>query len=472
MPRRVSTALNSDASTFAKYGVFDGFIDADSLLHVDPHLLASSAAPEMRDARIALDKYFQDLLPLVKRLAKNKRSPSIQRALVKRLQFPEYELDNLGYAAGGGAGRGVGRVMASRIANTAVEIVDAGVEDPRIFELVGAFEDGFGADLVSDMVLSVCRKDFARYTARVAKAMELKTHPVRVSDVTLQLPGIVRGRTRKALIFYPNDVLRELPVAMDWQDVGIVASYNEEVRQRLNKIVGDQWGDLLKKKKREVRRVVLQDSEVLRALVDDYKDREESAYDFVADPMGEVRWFQDAVNCVSKYPFDDLSGEPLGFDEAVERILDYFKYVVEEQDVGLLIRERSERYAQRTFSCATALICEQQDLDLAPETDKGRGPVDFKLSRGRRRTILEFKLSSNTSLKKGYESQLEVYASAENTERRYYVIFLVTDSTKQVDDILKTQEERSKAANDWPKVFVIDAREKPSASKVRSPKAK
>ena len=56
------------------------------------------------------------------------------------------------------------------------------------------------------------------------------------------------------------------------------------------------------------------------------------------------------------------------------------------------------------------------------EPDEGRGPVDFKVSRGQDITIIEVKLSTNSEYRNGYENQIEEYGKAENTNNMIYVL--------------------------------------------------
>ena len=65
--------------------------------------------------------------------------------------------------------------------------------------------------------------------------------------------------------------------------------------------------------------------------------------------------------------------------------------------------------------------------DVSPETNDGRGPVDFKISRGSKdKTLVEFKLASNSKLKQNLENQVEVYKKAHDTDNAIKVILFFT----------------------------------------------
>ncbi len=101
--------------------------------------------------------------------------------------------------------------------------------------------------------------------------------------------------------------------------------------------------------------------------------------------------------------------------------------------------------------------------DVSREVNDGRGPADFKISRGSAdKTIVEFKLASNPQLRKNLANQVEIYKKASDADYGYKVIFYFTDGElKKVQDILQElnlSKERS--------IVLIDARKKLSASKV------
>ena len=63
------------------------------------------------------------------------------------------------------------------------------------------------------------------------------------------------------------------------------------------------------------------------------------------------------------------------------------------------------------------------EYDVNREVNNGRGPVDFKVSKGSKdTTLVEFKLASNTKLKKNLENQVEIYKKANCTDRAIKVI--------------------------------------------------
>ncbi len=61
----------------------------------------------------------------------------------------------------------------------------------------------------------------------------------------------------------------------------------------------------------------------------------------------------------------------------------------------------------------------------------GRGPVDFKISRGSiDKSLVEFKLASNTKLQRNLEKQVEIYKAASDAPSALKVILFFTDKER------------------------------------------
>lgn len=127
-----------------------------------------------------------------------------------------------------------------------------------------------------------------------------------------------------------------------------------------------------------------------------------------------------------------LNGEPVG----------------REEDVHILFR----------------LIWYGTPSDVSREVNDGRGPVDYKISRGAAdKTLVEFKLASNSQLKRNLEHQAEIYQKASDAHRSIKVIvYRSIIELRKVERILKGLK-----LLDNPDVVLVDARKenKPSGSK-------
>jgi len=100
------------------------------------------------------------------------------------------------------------------------------------------------------------------------------------------------------------------------------------------------------------------------------------------------------------------------------------------------------------------------------EVNNGRGPVDYKVSKGSKdTTVVEFKLARNTKLETNLKNQIEIYKKANNTKNAIKVILYFNEKEKnKVNDILSKL--RIKRASN---IILIDASKenKISASKAK-----
>jgi hypothetical protein len=101
---------------------------------------------------------------------------------------------------------------------------------------------------------------------------------------------------------------------------------------------------------------------------------------------------------------------------------------------------RRENVIQRTFQAIADSYCEANNLDLSPEVNAGRGPVDFKFSRGTKKVIVELKRSSNTRVLHGYQVQLAIYEEAEKCPRSVYVV-MDQDRDSAVEKVVEYRAE-------------------------------
>ncbi|MEZ6192419.1 MAG: hypothetical protein R3C45_14180 [Phycisphaerales bacterium] len=66
----------------------------------------------------------------------------------------------------------------------------------------------------------------------------------------------------------------------------------------------------------------------------------------------------------------------------VFKVIDHFKQLVENNGLNEVIYPCKEKASQLLFFAIADAYCRANNLDLSPEVDSGRGPVDFKVSSG------------------------------------------------------------------------------------------
>jgi hypothetical protein len=175
----------------------------------------------------------------------------------------------------------------------------------------------------------------------------------------------------------------------------------------------------------------------------------------------QARRLMEALEATAEFYNQPLNS----YEEALARVR-YFKHYVEHQDGYRLINKGAgEPFSQeKEVQLFFGLVFYGSRFDVSRETNQGRGPVDFKVSRGDwDKSLIEFKLASNKQLKRNLENQVPIYEQANRTKRSVKVIILYThDQELKARGILKEL-----GVEDKEDIIVIDARSdnKPSASK-------
>lgn len=472
MPISVSQFVKVSAKRFDQTGAFDAILDVDSRLFIDPHLLPASGAPELSRSYGKVQKRFRDILKLLEK-SKAENDP-FWGAAFKLFYFPELEGLCIGYSADGTRGSGMGPRLRKRILRTAKAIVDEGVKDTEIFELVGLFEEDVGPDRISDMVGRIVIEDLQEYTERILKSLKVKTSKVAGSPYE----SIQNSYNGKPLILVPSDVLRDLPIANDWSEIDFVCQFNEALRNRVNALIGKTWKQATRSvRKSDLRAVLLSEPDVLRDLIESYKKKPATTYDYNNDPSGEFIWFRASRQYTQQFPLQlKLPKTPSAavVETTVKTICDKFKDLIENNALSSLLydstgKPKKEEAAQKLFYGIADAYCEANDLDLSREANAGRGPVDFKVSKGYKgRVVVEAKLTSNPQLVHGFEVQIEEYQKAEKTTTAIYLVIDVSESraTRNRVTKLKALIRTSKAAGKrMPEVIFVDGLRKLSASK-------
>lgn len=463
MIRKYSDALEVTEEALLKEGVFNAFVDIDARFHIDPHLLETTKIPELAPAHQRVKDYFEDVLRLLK--ASKRTGDVFFKSAWKRLLFPEFPYVSLGYGNRSG-GNGIGDKLAFSMAETAVQIIEAGIDDPVIFELVGLIEEGIGADRISDMVAQIIAEDLLAFSERVAKNLQLKTTLKEHNGRLFEIP--FDPVKKKPLILVPYEILRPLPIALSWDDIDSVCAYNQRLREALNEVIGATWRAALKKmKKHELRELLLNQPEMLRELVRQYKEQPPEPYDFSRDPDGIMIWYELAQEWAEKYPLlleNVTVVTPEQIYGVVKRICKQYGRLLERLGLNLLLFNdegnlRKERFARLLFFGLAETYCRANNLDLSLIKQGGREIVLFKVSRGyRAKLFVSVKYSSNPHLCKQYEEAIEKYRLAQDKEDVIFLVVRTATSTQTLDTLRDLQKEATQNGQSVPELMVIDGR--------------
>jgi hypothetical protein len=121
----------------------------------------------------------------------------------------------------------------------------------------------------------------------------------------------------------------------------------------------------------------------------------------------------------------------ISYKESRERI-SHLKTVIEDRDGYKLFYKDGVPFRRESDLHILYDLCSYKTFsDINKEVNNGRGPVDFKSSVGRfDQTIIEFKLASNSQLKRNLIRQTEIYAQANQKPAKIICILFMTEKEK------------------------------------------
>lgn len=453
-------------------GVLNPTIAKDSLLFIDPLLLSESSHPEFSDAaRTQFERHFETVIGL---LSKSRKQEDVAWRNARRmLTFPELPGTCLGYGAAGIQGRGLTGKLTDRVLAVGKEIVDIGVDDPDLFVALALFENGIGPDKISDMATNTCFPAICSFNERVLGELKLKGERFTINRQGGRFVTNPYEKSPTPIILLPTDVLRDLPIALSWDDIGRAASESQEIRDSVNLHIGEIFAKKTKRDKERLKEQAMQSADAFNALLRSIKGVNARPYDVAQDDEGLVRWAELGAKYALNNPLSFSNQAPKSLNdlhEIVREIVGDFRHLIEHKGLNKELyrsngKPRIESTAQNLFFAFAYAHCKANDVDVSPEIDTGNGKVDFKFSTGfQRRVLVEIKLSTNPKAVSGYSKQLEEYRKAEETMRAVYLVIDVGSMGTKQERLIDVRNDASRTGDPLSDLEFVDGIRKPSPS--------
>jgi len=252
-PITISKHFGIQTTDLARRDVLNATLAIDTSLFIDPLLLRVSRHPEMRLGHKAYEAHFTSIIRLLR--AHRREGDPAWTAALRLMQFPEIKGTCLGYGAGSIDGRGFTGSLSERALRVGAEIVQIGITDPDLFPALALFEADIGPDRISDMVTNVAFSALVAFNGRVLQELGLRGEPFGDRDRQGEFLVNPFEAKRTPVILVPMDILRELPIAKDWDEIADAAEHNDNLRQDVNQHIGEIWAaktkrdkDILKRK--------------------------------------------------------------------------------------------------------------------------------------------------------------------------------------------------------------------------------
>lgn len=469
-PTTFSSKFKIDRNILSELGVLDITLAIDTKLFIDPLLLKNSRHTEFNiDAYNEFQEHFKKVIKFL--VASNNQYDVAWKTALKLLTFPEISGTCLGYSAGSIRGSGFGNQLTSRIIDTANQIVDIGINDPNLFVAMALFEPDIGPDRISDMTTNVIFNALIKFNTRIIKELGLDSQQFIFEHVSANL--ICNPFENTPIILLPNDILKDLPIAKDWDSVAIAASKNEQLRHEVNTHIAEIWKNKTTRDKGKLKNEALTSKESFLALLSVIKNTDAESYNISSDPMGLITWATKGQDYAKNYPLVLITNQTNSLQDLyaiVYKIIAQFRHLVEHCGLNKDMYKdnsspKNESASQRLFFAVSYAYCEANNIDISPEIDTGTGKVDFKFSTGfNQRVLVEIKLSTNPKVVSGYTTQLEIYKTSQQTMRAIYLVIDVGSMGKKDEKIIEERNKASKQGSPLSDIEFVDGTLKKSAS--------
>lgn len=486
-----SDAFELDKSVVDDFGAFDISIINDLPLFIDPFLLFHSEKDEYQ-------KLHEGIIQYLVFLRDRASDTNVTQGMLRNWYcFPEVKQNWLGFSVVGNSGSGLGLKFAKGLSSN-LNVVFSNFGQETItksshLEKVCLVSSGVGRDNISDFVTNLIQDFLCTYTEEFAKKYlrDDQTRTVWIDRAIFNYETMSWQRKQFILpwfqddfiILTPKDLLtrddtwissedlfrrfKDIPKSID--DSQIRASVNAYFQSELDKRRRKNQHPSQEQIKESALKTINQFPELIDYYVKMKEDTGDEARDISAEHVSATELFfstkmrEILQKLLAKTEFYKT---PFGSYKEAHVRLAYLKHVIEDMGGWRLFYNDKNQTVQREkdLQILYRLVWFGTPSDVSTEANDGRGPVDFKISRGRDKTLIEMKLAKNTKLEMNLKHQTEVYKAASDSQKEIKVIIYFSYSERQrVDKILKRL-----GLTNSSDVVLIDARRdnKQSASNV------
>ena len=405
--------------------------------------------------------------------------------------FSEVYNNWLGYCKFGNKGSGLGLKFAKNLyynlKNKLNNFGDGEILSVEHIEKLCLIDDKIGSDNISDFVVNIlkhyflektqafCKKyikpeycamfnvERAYFDYNLEKWMPKQFYLPKFNDEYILLTPI-EILTKDSSWLNTNDMVDRFSMIVE-------KIPNDQLKFDINNYLSKLYKDNMTKD--EIRQSRLETIREFPIIVDYYISQKEDTVDeamsrsiekslYVDETISNiVRAFVENLKITDFYNCSEDS-----YMEALKRV-EYLKHCIEDNDVYKLFYDSNGNLikTEEDLQLMFRLVCYGVISDVNRECNNGRGPVDYKFSKTSvDKSLIEFKLASNSKLKQNLKNQVEIYEKANDTNKSIKAILYFTDKEKErVNKILKELGLENKE-----NVILIDARNnKVSASNVK-----
>ena len=483
-----SDIFNVDETIIENYGAINISLINDLPLFIDPFLLFNSNKPEYQTIHESMIRY----LMFLKNESLNDPAPS-RAKLLAWYYFPEIKQTWLGFSLSGNSGRGMGMKFAknlhSGLRTIYKEFGTETITESAHIEKLCLISPLVGKDKISDFTTNFAKKHILNYTETFAKNYLSTSQCKNVMVPKVEFSYQTNSWTYKEytlpwyngdyVLLTPRNLLTREKTYINRSDMlnriqTLAPAIEDEIlRFQLNQYLSDVLSDDSKMTKKEKEGALNSFVRLHPEIMDYYiREKEESKSEASSISIEKVYEVQKLFNeqlpkliDLLKIKTDFYKESDSSYKESLKRVM-FLKNVIEDMDGYRIFYVKGKPIKRESdLQVMFRLVWYSTEYDVNRETNNGRGPVDYKISKGSKdKSLVEFKLASNSKLKMNLKNQVKTYQKANNTNESIVVILYFSkeeyEKTIQILDELKIQNKENivliNAINNKPSASMID----------------
>lgn len=467
--------FNLDQTLIKSYDAFNISLINDLPLFIDPFLLFNSKNPEYQSLHNEMIKYLKFLRD------KSHRSDLNQGLIQRWFIFSEIKQTWLGFSKVGNKGRGLGpdfaKSLNSNLHNVFMNFGSEKITKGSHLEKLCLIKDGIGKDFISDFTTNLIKEHLLKYTQEFT-INNIEKKYIRkfcIDKVRFNYSSESWESDYFYLPTFSNDYVlltpRNLLTKDDiWINRDDLVNYYNDIRISMPNVqLRDQLDNYLLKilpptpteseKKSAIMSTILSNPEYLEYYIL-YKEKHgDWAVSQSEEKVNETdELFVQQIRKLTKILADSTDFYSFQGDTYVEarKRIEFLKDVIEQKSGWKLFYIDGEPITRESdLHILYRLTWFATPFDVSREVNDGRGPADYKISLGSQdKTIVEFKLASNSQLRKNLQNQAEIYQQASNAGASIKVIIYFSEQELNRTQTILQELELSGKKN----ILLIDAR--------------
>ena len=447
-----------------KYGAFNISLVADLPLFIDPFLLFNSKKKKYQQLH-------DDIIKYLVFLKEKSTSQTIDTGALKAWYiFKEVEQNWLGFSVSGNKGSALGldfgRALNENLHKIFSEFGQEKVTKGSHLEKLCLIKDGVGKDNISDFATNLVKGFLLDYTQtfaqkHIAESLREKFRVQRVrfnydtetwEEATFDLPKFKNDfviLTPKELLTKDETWINKKDLFEDFERIPNAIA-DDELRHKVNNYFLSRIPRDPKKKKEPTKQekaaAAFSTIQEFPELIDYYIKAKEENGDLAESISSEKvafsqKFYIDNVQYfIAGLQNKNFYASAQNSQEEAKKKIEILKEYIENNDGYKLFYHNGQRIkGEKDLQLLFGLVCHESSIfDTNREVNNGRGPVDFKISKGNAdKTLVEFKLASNKKLEQNLQKQVEIYQKANKTMSSFKaIIYFTEEEHKRVIEIL------------------------------------